>query len=65
MRARMPKTTVSGGMPRLSRRAARAWGEVGGTGAVPFMTTVIFFGEIPPSSRLSRVAGLTAMMWSA
>ena len=29
---------------------------------MPFMTTVIFLGEMPLSTRLSRVAGLTVVL---
>ena len=65
MRARMPKVNTSFPRPRDWRRAAFSSSEMGETGATPFMTTVIFLGEMPASVRLSRVAGLTAMMWSA
>ena len=39
--------------------------KVDGMVAGAICTTVIFLGEMPASVRLSRVAGLTAMMWSA
>jgi hypothetical protein len=35
------------------------------TGATPFIITVIFFSEMPPSVRFFAAAGLTAMMRSA
>ena len=65
MRAAMPAVNSSGATPRLSRSAAQSASGARSTGATPLRITVIFFGEMPASVRLSDAAGLTAMMWSA
>ena len=60
----MPRVKVSSSRPREARSRALLLGDRDHR-TTPFITMVIFFGEIPPSVRFSAVAGLTAMIRSA
>ena len=59
----MPRVKSSGPMPHPRRSGAVSAQRA--TGATPFIMTVIFPGEMPPSVRFFAAAGLTAMMRSA